>query len=77
LQIWEHISEHTCRPHLSATAIGKLFSPIKLVMRTPALEILNIVLWNKGCCRSDENLSLGVLVNICHFIWASPWWAQL
>jgi len=37
LRIWWHISEHG--PHLSATAIGKLFST-KLVMGTPALEVL-------------------------------------
>jgi hypothetical protein len=36
-----------------------------------------IVLWNKGCCRSDKDLSLCVLVNICRFISASLWWAQL
>ena len=35
LRIWEHIFEHG--PHLAATAIGKLFSTIKLVTRTPAL----------------------------------------
>jgi hypothetical protein len=40
LQIWEHNFEHG--PHLSATAISKLFSTLKLVMRTPALEVLKV-----------------------------------
>jgi hypothetical protein len=37
-RIWQHISEHG--PHLSATAMGKLFSTIKFVMKTPVLEVL-------------------------------------
>jgi hypothetical protein len=65
------------------TTIGKLFSTIKLVMRTSSLVILIVnvsfcaTTLIAGCYRSDEGLSLCVLVSVCRFISASPWWAQL
>ena len=63
LRIWEHISEHG--PHLSAKAIGKLFSTINLVMRTPALRSfcgIKVVVAVTNIC---------LYVKICRFISAS------
>jgi hypothetical protein len=87
LRIWGHMWLFLNNgPHLLAVAIKTLFSTIKLVMRTSAMKILKVngsfcgtksMLSILCCCRSDEALSLCVLVNICRFTSASPWWAQL
>jgi len=87
LRIWGHMWLFLNNgPHLLAVAIKTLFSTIKLVMRTSAMKILNVngsfcgtksMLSILCCCRSDEALSLCVLVNIYRFTSASPWWAQL
>ena len=80
-EIWEHISQQWAT--FVSTAIGKLFSTIKLVMITYALEVLKVngsfcgTKLRVGCCRSDEALSFCILVNNCRFISASLWWAQL